>query len=155
MRTKFSTETVESLAESLNSEINIQGVNKLVVYEYFVSLNSGEFMVAAGLFAEQACLNTPFDKQLQGREVIAQYLEQEAKRIRFFPECGEILTNLVTAATLENCDRTQYQIQGKVEINWFTVNISWSIKLNAPREIVLVDVKLLTSLSDLLSFSRI
>jgi hypothetical protein len=155
MRIKSSTDAAESLAESLNSEINIQGIDEPVIYEYFASLNNGKFMATAGLFAEQGCLNPPFDKQLQGRAAIAQYLEQEAKGIRFFPECGEILTNLVTAAPLENCDRTQYQIQGKVEINWFTVNISWSIELNAAREIVLVDVKLLTSLSDLLSFSRV
>ena len=40
-------------------------------------------------------------------------------------------------------------------MNWFTVNISWSIDLNADKEIMLLDVKLLASLDDLLSFSRI
>jgi hypothetical protein len=82
-------------------------------------------------------------------------LEKEAKGIIFSPEYGEVITSVNTASHLEDCDRTQYQIQGKVEINWFTVNIGWSIDLNVAREIVLVDVKILTSLSDLLSFSRI
>ncbi len=40
-------------------------------------------------------------------------------------------------------------------MNWFTVKISWSIDLNADKEIMLLDVKLLASLDDLLSFSRI
>ena len=52
-------------------------------------------------------------------------------------------------------DYTEYQIQGQVEINWFTVNVSWWIQLNAEQEILAIEVKLLTSLDDLLSFSRV
>jgi hypothetical protein len=155
MQTTSSLDPAKLLPESLNQETTIRGVHEPVIYEYFARLNSGEFMATAELFADRGCLNPPFDNQIQGRDAIAQYLEREAKGIIFVPEYGEILTKLVTAPPLENCDRIQYQIQGKVEINWFTVNISWSIELNAAREIVLVDAKLLTSLSDLLSFSRI
>ena len=75
------------------------------------------------------------------------YLEEQAKGIIFSPEYGEIL--------MSDSNHTQYQIQGKVELNWFTVNISWLFELDIAKEIILVDVKLLASLDDLLSFSHI
>jgi hypothetical protein len=154
MRTKFSTETVESLAESLNSEINIQGVNEPVVYEYFESLNSGEFMATAGLFAEQGCLKPPFDNQIQGREAIAQYLETEAKGMIFVPEHGKVLMMLLSADFGDDLDYTQSQIQiyGKVKTNWFTVNVGWLFQINAVKEIILVEVRLLAALADLFTY---
>lgn len=134
-------------AEPLQTKIDIQGIHESVIYEYFTRLNNGEFITTAELFAEKGCLNPPFDKQLQGRDAIAQYLEEQAKGIIFSPEYGEIL--------MSDSNHTQYQIQGKVELNWFTVNISWLFELDIAKEIMLVDVKLLASLDDLLSFSHI
>ena len=155
MKTKPLEVPSRSVPEPLNQKVEIQGINEPVIYEYFASLNNSEFIATAELFAEQGYLIPPFDKQLQGREAIAQYLAKEASGIKFLPEQGELVTSVDSAANLGDGDRTQYQIQGKVEINWFTVNISWSIQLNAAKEIMLVEVKLLTSLDDLLSFSRI
>jgi hypothetical protein len=155
MKTKSSTAPSTLVSESLSPKVEIQGINEPVIYEYFARLNNGEFIATAELFAEQGYLIPPFDKQLQGREAIAQYLAKEAIGIRFLPERGEITTSIDTGSNLEHGDRTQYQIQGKVEINWFTVNISWSMQLNAVKEIMLVEVKLLASWEDLLSFSRI
>ncbi len=139
----------------MTMKFDIQGIRESVIYEYFRKLNNGEFIATAELFAEQGCLNPPFDKQLQGRAAIAKYLAEKAKGIRFSPEYGEIVTSIDTASDLEHGDRTQYQIQGKVEINWFTVKISWSFELNTVKEIMLVKVNLLTSIDDLLSFSHI
>ncbi|WP_310422004.1 nuclear transport factor 2 family protein [Chamaesiphon sp. VAR_48_metabat_135_sub] len=155
MKTTISNNVSTSSTEPLILKIDIQGIHEPIIYEYFARLNNGEFTATAELFAAQGCLNPPFDKQLQGREAIAQYLEKEAKGIKFLPEYGEILTSVGTASSLDSCDRTQYQIQGKVEINWFTVNISWSMQLNSAKEIMLIEVKLLADLEDLLSFSRI
>ena len=155
MKTKFLTVPSTLMPEPLSPKIEIRGIHEPVIYEYFARLNNGEFIATAELFAEQGYLIPPFDKQLQGRESIAQYLEKEAIGIRFLPECGEIVASVDIPSRLEHNDHTQYQIQGKVEINWFTVNISWSIELNAVKEIILVEVKLLASLEDLLSFSRI
>lgn len=135
------------LAERLGLNIDIHGIDEPVIYEYFTSLNDSDFVTTAGLFAQQGYLNPPFDNQIQGREAIARYLETEAKGIIFLPQAGEI--------TIGNFSHTQYQIHGKVEMNWFTVNVSWSIELNADREIMVVVVKLLASLDDLLSFSHI
>jgi hypothetical protein len=155
MRTTSLTDPATLVPEPLSTKVKIQGIHEPVIYEYFTRLNNGEFIATAELFAEQGCLIPPFDKQLQGRETIAQYLEKEAIGIIFLPERGEIVTSGDIASNLEHGSRTQYQIQGKVEINWFTVNISWSMQLNAANEIMLVEVKLLASLEDLLSFSRI
>jgi hypothetical protein len=147
MKTTASTDISTPATEPEKIKIDIQGIHEPVIDQYFTSLNNGEFSATAELFAAQGCLHPPFDQQLQGRDAIAQYLEKEAKGIIFAPEDGEII--------ISDSTHTQYQIQGKVELNWFTVNISWSIDLNAAKEIILVDVKLLASLDDLLSFSRI
>jgi hypothetical protein len=147
MKTTSSPDQTTSFTKPLTMKVDIQGIHEPVIYEYFARLNNGEFTATAELFAEQGCLNPPFDKQLQGRDMIAQYLEEQAQGIIFAPEDGEIL--------IDDANHTQYQIHGKVELNWFTVNISWSIQLNAAKEIMLVEVKLLNSLDDLLSFSRI
>jgi hypothetical protein len=155
MKIKSSTISSTLVSESVSAKTDIQGIDELVIYEYFSRLNNGKFIATTELFSEQGYLIPPFGKQLQGREEIAQYLEKEAIGIRFLPERGELVTNVDPSANLGDSDRTQYQIQGKVEINWFSVNISWLIDLNTAKEIILVEVKLLASLEDLLSFSHI
>ncbi|MCY7369010.1 MAG: nuclear transport factor 2 family protein [Chamaesiphon sp.] len=154
---KINSLTVPSplVPESVSPKVEIEGIHEPVICEYFTRLNNGEFVTTAELFAEQGYLIPPFDKQLQGREAITEYLQKEAIGVKFLPEYGAIVTSTDTAANLVDSDRTKYQIQGKVEMNWFTVNISWLIELNAVKEIMLVEVKLLASLEDLLSFSRI
>jgi hypothetical protein len=146
MKTTVSSDISTALTPA-RIEIDIQGIDEPVIYEYFARLNNGEFIATAELFAAQGCLNPPFDNQIQGRDAIAQYLEEQAKGIIFAPADGEILS--------DDANSTQYQIQGKVELNWFTVNISWWMQLNAAKEIMVVEVKILTALDDLLSFSRI
>jgi hypothetical protein len=148
MKTPVSTDMVSSLlTEPLGLEIDIQGIHEPVITAYFASLNHGDFMATAELFAAQGCLNPPFDRQLQGRAAIAQYLAAQAQGIRFLPEYGEII--------ISDFSHTQYQIQGQVELHWFTINISWSIDLNAAKEIMVVEVKLLASMDELLSFRSI
>jgi len=136
----------------LDTSLDIDGIYENTIYQYFIRLNNGEFMETAQLFAEQGCLNPPFEESIAGREAIARYLEREAKGMNFCPERGEIIPKVGVAAPLKNSDRTQYQIHGKVKTNFFTVNVSWSIELNAAREIMAVDVKLLASINELLSF---
>jgi Nuclear transport factor 2 (NTF2) domain len=121
---------------------NIDNIHEPKIREYFAELNTGRFLAAAELFADQGCLSPPFEKSIQGREAIAQYLENEAKGMRFCPERGQILT--------QNNEQVHYQIQGKVETKWFTVNVSWSIQLNSVKKITAVEVSLLASLTDLL-----
>jgi len=142
----------ESRTIDLDTSLDIDGIYENTIHEYFMRLNNGEFMETAQLFAEQGCLNPPFEKSIVGKEALARYLEKEAKGMNFCPERGEILTKVGLADPLEHSDRTQYHIQGKVKTNFFTVNVSWSIELNAIKEIMAVDVKLLASIDELLSF---
>ena len=127
--------------------IDIHGIYEPTIYEYFARLNNGEFIRAAELFAPQGQLDPPFGNPIEGRDAIAQYLEEEAKGIKFYPEEGKLLMSLN--------NYTKYQIQGKVEINWVAVNVSWSIQLNAEKGIMAIEVKLLASLNDLLIFNHV
>jgi len=136
----------------LDTSLDIDGIYENTIYQYFIRLNNGEFMETAQLFAEQGCLNPPFEKSIAGREAIARYLEKEAKGMNFCPERGGILTKIGVVDPLGNSDRTQYHIQGNVKTNFFTVKVGWSIELNAKKEILAVDVKLLASINELLSF---
>jgi len=126
--------------------INIDGIDEPTIYEYFARLNNNEFIATSELFAEQGCLNPPFEKIVCGREAIAQYLEKEAKGIEFCPAYAEMI--------MSDSTFTLYQIQGKVKTNQFTVNVNWLIQLNSTKEIILVEVKLVASLVELLNFSK-
>lgn len=121
---------------------NIDNIREPKIQEYFAELNAGRFSAAAELFEAQGRLKPPFEKSIQGKKAIAEYLEDEAKGMRFCPEQWQILT--------QDSEQTHYRIQGKVETNWFTVNVSWSIQLNSIKEIMAVEVSLSASLTDLL-----
>jgi hypothetical protein len=117
-----------------------------VIYNYFSLLNGGKFLETAELFEVEGCLKPPFEKLIQGRSAIAQYLKNEALGMRLYPENIEILTR--------DLHHTQYQIIGKVKTNYFTVNVSWLIHLNAKEEITIVEIRLLGSLTELLMLNR-
>ncbi len=125
---------------------NIFGIDDPVICGYFTTLNQGKFISTAALFSKQGCLNPPFEKPVQGRTAIAQYLAGEAGGMSFLPERGERLSG--------DHPHPLYYIQGKVKMPWFTVNVTWLIQLNAAQEIIIVDIKLLASLNDLLAFNR-
>ena len=122
------------------------GTNEPVVHDYFVRLNQSDFIATADLFSEQGGLKPPFEKMIKGRSAIAQYLEKEALGIKVLP------THMKTM--MSNQSYIQYQIQGKVKTNYFTVNASWLINLNTAKEITLVEIQLLENLSDLLAFKH-
>jgi hypothetical protein len=131
---------------SIESPLQIDGVAEPIVEAYFIRLNSGEVTATAELFAERGCLKPPFEEPIEGRDAIAKYLATEARGMRFCPESGSLL--------LRDNNLVQYHIQGKVQTNYFTVNVSWLIQLNLEREILLVEVKLLAALEELLKFSK-
>ncbi len=122
---------------------NIQGISDPIIYEYFTKLNNAKFTEVVELFSEQGCLTPPFDKLLQGKGEILQYLEKEAKEIKSYPEQGE---------TTQKGSLTGYQIQGTVEISGFVFNMEWFIQLNSDQKIMIVEVKIVASLEDLLDF---
>ena len=126
--------------------IEIDGIEEPTITTYFSRLNSGKYIATAELFAEQGCLNPPFEQSIEGRESIAKYLDKEARGMIFCPESGSIL--------IRDNDIAQYHVQGKVKTNYFTLDVSWLIKLNIDQEILLVEVKLFAALEELLKFSK-
>ncbi|WP_310487282.1 nuclear transport factor 2 family protein [Chamaesiphon sp. VAR_69_metabat_338] len=136
----------KSTASDLELLVKIEGIDEPKIAAYFVRLNSGDFKDAAALFAERGQLAPPFENPIEGRAKIAAYLETEASGMSFWPESGMLL--------LRDDDLSQYHINGKVKTNYFTINVSWLIQLNADKEILLVEVKLLAALEELLKFSK-
>jgi hypothetical protein len=130
----------------IDAFIDIHSIDELTICEYFARLNDNKFIAASELFAEQGCLNPPFEKTVCGRDAIAQYLEKEAKGIEFCPTYGKMI--------MSDSKFTQYQIQGKVKTSQFTVNVNWLIQLNSTKKIILIEVKLVASLIELLNFSK-
>ena len=141
--------------------IDIQSIQSTTIDEYFSRLNHYEYVGTAELFTTIGCLHPPFENPIQGREAIAQYLQQEAQGMRFVPEHG-ILLPLALAKPLpplfgidsdERIDspQTRIQIQGKVQTTWFIVNVSWLFELNSTTEIMLLQIKLLAALPELLN----
>jgi Nuclear transport factor 2 (NTF2) domain len=125
---------------------SIDGIDEGVISEYFLRLNQGDFSAAANLFSVDGSLNPPFEKPIQGRDAIAQYLDQEAKGMKCCPKQGEKLSS--------DGEHTQYRVEGQVETYWFTVHVVWLMQLSATKQIVTVDVNLLTSLAELAGFAR-
>lgn len=125
-----------------SSAIAIAGVDDPVVLQYFAALNAGEFQRVSQLFAADGALQPPFDALVVGPAAIAAYLETEAPGFVLQPQVGsvQVLAN--------GC--TEFEIGGKVQTPWFSVNVSWRLILSPTSEIFLVRVKLLASLQELL-----
>jgi SnoaL-like domain len=126
--------------------VNIDGIEEPTIAAYFSTLNRGDFMATAELFAETGCLNPPFEGSIEGREAIAKYLATEARGMIVCPAAGAML--------LRDDRIAQYHVQGQVKTNYFAINVSWLMQLNTAREIVLVEVKLLAALEELLKFKK-
>jgi hypothetical protein len=136
----------KSTANDLELLVKIEGIDEPTIAAYFVRLNSGDYRGTAALFADRGQLAPPFENAIEGRTEIAAYLEIEASGMSFWPESGALL--------IRDDNLAQYHIQGKVKTNYFTINVSWLIQLNAAKEILLLEVKLLAELAELLKFSK-
>jgi hypothetical protein len=126
--------------------IIIENIIEPNIYEYYLRLNSNDFIGTAKLFSASGLLYPPFEKEVCGRDAIAQYLQAEAKTIETYPNFGNILS-MDDGSNL-------YQIKGYVKTSFFRVNVGWSIQLNADKEITVVKVILLAELQDLLALKR-
>lgn len=127
-------------------EFKIEGLDEPTVLSYFKTLNAGNFEATADLFAPEGVMHPPFESDISGRNAIIDYLNQEAKGIKAYPNQGII----------EVIEDGQYQVQvsGKAETSWCGVNVSWIFILNECKEIVYTRVKLLASPQELLSLRR-
>ena len=127
------------------SELDLK-INEPVVHNYFAQFNQSDFVATSNLFSERGSLKPPFENTIKGRSAIAQYLEKEAFGMKV------LQAYIKTAMIAQDC--IQYQVQGKVKTNYFTVNASWLISLNSIKEITFVEIQLLEKLGDLLAFKH-
>ncbi len=141
-----------STAAALNIPAQIQ--------RYFDTLNDRAFEQTAALFAPDGQLVPPFEKPIQGREAIAQYLTDEASEMTFTPAESELLAPDVDKDE-PVCTQT-WLVKGKVKTSLFTVNVAWQFELSMTAleayennsSIQTVGIKLIASLNELLKFKR-
>ncbi|WP_414527462.1 nuclear transport factor 2 family protein [Nodularia chucula] len=129
-----------------NQKITIEGVVEPVILRYFETLNAGEFQGTAALFADDGVMYPPFESGIVGRGAIADYLQRESENIKAFPHQG-IFTTL-------DIDQTQFQVTGKAETSWCSVNVKWLFILNRQQQIISTKIKLLASPEELLALRR-
>jgi hypothetical protein len=128
--------------QSLAFPIFIKNIQEPIIYNYFSSLNDGDFDGVSDLFAEDGYLHPPFERAIVGKDAICKYLQLEAKDVAAFPESGTIVERPNGAIG--------YQIAGRVKMSIFEINVGWSIELTERHEITAVKVELLAALQDLL-----
>lgn len=128
------------------TDLTLEGITEPVVLRYFETMNAGDYEATAALFADTGVMNPPFEKPIEGRVAIANYLEAEAKGMQLFPRRGIAETPLN--------EQTQIQVSGKVQTPWFGVNVSWIFVLSPEQEILSTRIKLLASPQELLSLRR-
>jgi hypothetical protein len=138
-----------------NILVPMDNIDEPIIHEYFTRLNSNNFIATAELFMEEGCLKPPFEKPIKGKKDIAEYFAKEAVGMLFYPENGQVLRRDNGKTIPQDTKNIEYQIQGKVQISPFTVNVQWLIQLNCIKKIMAVEVKLLASLDELLKFNHI
>jgi hypothetical protein len=134
-----------------NILIPIGNIGEPTIHKYFARLNGKNFTEAAELFTEEGYLKPPFEKLIKGKKKIADYFEKEATGITCYPENGQLWSH--SKDIMQQVIHKEYQIQGKVQMGLFTVNVQWLIQLNHANEFMAVEVKLLTDLNELLKFN--
>ena len=90
---------------------------KLIVDNYFSSINREDFATTVSLFAEEGKLLAPFEEPIIGTEAIASYLAEEAKGMKLFPQ------QIISLSTENNTQ--EIQVTGKVTTSFFSVNVAW------------------------------
>lgn len=126
-----------------SEQLTIDGITITTILRYFETLNAGDYVATAALFAEDGVLHPPFESGIVGPEAIATYLQAEATGMQLLPRQG------ISEAIAD--EHTQVQVSGKVQTAWFGVNVSWLFVLNAQQQITDATIKLLASPQELLN----
>ena len=127
----------------LTRSINIAGITKPAVLRYFETLNAGDFVATANLFAGDGILNAPFEEPIIGKRSIGTYLKTEARGMQLEPQ--QSASQILEDGTVE------VQVSGRVQTPAFGINVAWLFLLNSHQEILSVTVKLLASPQELLT----
>ena len=126
--------------------LNIEDIQSQVIHNYFLTLNENKCEEFAALFSSDGVLVPPLESAIAGRDAICQYLQTTGIEVKAFPQFGTVQP--------EENGITVYQISGNVKTSYFTVNVVWTIELNAEQQIISAKIKLLATLEDLLRFKR-
>jgi hypothetical protein len=127
----------------LTRSINIVGLTKPALEQYFETFNAGDFEATANLFAEDGVLHAPFEEPIIGKSSIARYLKTEAPGMHLEPQ--QSVSKILEDGTVE------IQVSGRVQTPAFGINVGWVFLLNFQQEILSVTVKLLASPQELLT----
>jgi hypothetical protein len=127
----------------LTRSINIVGLTKPAVQQYFETFNASDFEATANLFAEDGVLHAPFEEPIIGKSSIASYLKTEAR--------GMLLEPQQSASKILEDGTVEIQVSGRVQTPAFGINVGWVFRLNFQQEILSVTVKLLASPQELLT----
>ncbi len=135
-----------SATDNSRTAIAIEGINEPTILSYFETLNAGDFVATAALFAPDGVMYAPFESGIVGFDAIATYLQQEATGLKAEPREG--------ITEIQADELTKVQVSGKVQMPLFGVNVSWLFLLNPQQQITSATVKLLASPQELLSLRR-
>ncbi|MEO1093945.1 MAG: nuclear transport factor 2 family protein [Cyanobacteria bacterium J06638_28] len=116
------------------------------VEQYFSTFNQGDFRATSQLFTEAGQLLPPFEDSILGQVAIHSYLESEASGMKAIPK-------EVTVESLAE-SRQRVIVKGSVKASLFTVNAAWLFEIDPQGRIEQVEVKLLASLQELLTFRK-
>jgi Domain of unknown function (DUF4440) len=121
-------------------------IKNSIVGQYFQTLSNGDFEAAANLFSTDGVMYPPFHPPVEGRDVIANYFQEEAQGINLVP----------TDYSVEILDSGEvvHHVLGKVQTSLLKVNASWQIVLDEETQIQSAKVKLLASLKELMNLRR-
>ncbi|NMG10944.1 nuclear transport factor 2 family protein [Brasilonema sp. UFV-L1] len=136
----------ESTATTVGEKLQIQGITEPTLLHYFQTLNAEKFEETAALFAQDGVIHPPFESGIVGRDEIIRYLQQEAQGVKAYPREGVV-------ETLEG-EQIQFQVTGKAQTSWCSVNVLWTFILNQEKEILYTRIKLLASPKELLNLRR-
>ncbi|MEL7053500.1 MAG: ketosteroid isomerase family protein [Cyanobacteria bacterium J06588_5] len=117
------------------------------VQRYFDSLNQGQFVTTAALFAQTGQLIAPFEGATVGPGNIQTYLEKKAKNMSATPQQWSF-------SPREN-DQWQVEVSGKVKTTVFQVNVSWLFFINDSSQLISARVKLIASPIELLNLRAV
>jgi hypothetical protein len=118
-------------------------IENATIARYFHALNAGDFETAGSLFALEGILSPPFHIEINGREAIAQYLQEEAP--------GLCLSPTYYDSHLLDSGETRHDVLGKIQTSLLSVKASWQIMLSPDNQISWMKIKLLASLVELLN----
>ncbi|NJM70403.1 MAG: nuclear transport factor 2 family protein [Scytonema sp. RU_4_4] len=136
----------ESTPTTVGEKFQIDGITEPTLQHYFDTLNAGKFEDTAALFAENGVIHPPFESGIVGRDAMTRYLQQEAQDVKVYPREGVV-------KILEE-EQIQFQVIGKAQTSWCSVNVLWTFILNQQKEILYVRIKLLASPKELLNLQR-